>query len=1328
MNYTLEDWGSIRCFYNGMNSTATSPNYGDMTLNMDGEYVYTTNEMELQGGSHNYYITYEDEYGAVLSTDLGGLGVNGPNMCPELDEIILTPQSIGSNGMEAHAEYDAGFTNLNLRLQYFDIDEELPEISNAYIVGDPYTMEFVKSSNDHQVHCDWYDVEVLIPTVDPFFYFEFKDDTSSRSTLACTTIYPQEGVFYPLKLSEPKVYPHVGDPTERYTFSVRFFSPFDIPPDRAKVFINNDTIGKDMALITGTGSPGNGVYSYTTAEGELGAGLNTYSFLFSNDRDLDPNDIDEFSARAPMGSDTYHGPSISTWPLYRHDRMHSGKANISSSIIPSVPEFDYFDTGGPIPGSAVVDWDGKIYFGSRDKNFYCLDSDLNLLWSFETGYWIDSSATLGPDGTVIFPSRDNNIYCLNAVGENMTGEERFLWKYSAEGVSSSSPVVAPNGNIIVGSSYGILYALNSDGTLNWAYEIGKGAIDGSPVVSTNGTIFFGATDTYFYALRSDGSLYWKFKTGDVIRSTPLLLENGGLVESIIFTSNDRKVYCIANDGNETTPPTLKWTYVTGAKFMTSSPALGASNNIYVASDKVYSLNVTSGSLQWSYEDIENVVLSSPVTDYDDHIVFGGQDGRIYVLNDDNSRHWSYLKESGPWSSSPIILGNGEIVVGSWDGKLYKISERAVNTSPILSNNKVTPVMGNNATTFVYSVEYFDADNDPPEQAYLYIDDKLPVTMNVKSGEPFDGTYYFEITGLDMGDNHKYHFVFTDGNWDTAASVRFPASTSERFDGPIVNDLPSLSCDTVDVACVTPDRGNSETLFTFSVAYVDPDGGENPGPTAMIYFDDDVGNFQYMLLESGTIHDGVYSYQITGEDLGSGVHTFYYLFTDFLGYGVRYPLSGSIFGPTVNESPVLSNGSVSPAQGDTNTMFIYEVHYSDPDNDPVKTAKVYIDGESYDMAQSSSSLDSSVYTFETSLKEGKHNYYFVFTDINDSVGRFPAASNQTLEGPFVVQAPVLSNATLEPEIGNESTEFVFTVDYLDEGNLPPKMQTVHVNNKPFPMVLIAGENYNGTYQAVIKGFNIGVGYDNSYYFLFQNTIDAITRYPATDSFNGPTVLSAAINIPFWQVRPHMDTLFTLNNIGTTTAQARVTLNSKDGVLMLDDYYQIPPRGQRTISVALETDVFKDYGYGEITWTSGSLIAWGVVYNSLTGGSAFPIHFDIPRESPIYIPYYSIDVYKNLETGIFLTNLSNVIATGTISCYSSFGQLFAREIIEVEPGLMDTILVSQLEGMPGGVEGYAKVEWDQGVLNIFEAVFDTVNGGGFAVHCYPPFESRVEIPNW
>ncbi|MBU1627469.1 PQQ-binding-like beta-propeller repeat protein, partial [bacterium] len=510
LNYRLEYLANMKCFYNGMPNNPGGSNRSaihPMLINPANRYYeYVTAATELEGGQHSYYVIYTDEFDADFSTETVNGRVNGPNMCPELDEIIPNPNTITSNGLEVRAEYEGNLTQLTLRILYFDIDHESPAVKDVYILGDPYDMTYVRSGNEYQSYCDFYTINTLIPSADPFFYFQFEDSTSTRGTMACSVKYPEVGVFYPLKLSEPTVSPDVGDSSEIYTFSVRFFSPFNMAPDEAKVLINDDSVGNNMTLVPGSGSPGNGVYQFVTSPGVLGTGLNTYAFIFSNNKDLDPNDLNEYVARTPMGSNVYTGPAISPWPVYRHDRMHSGKSSSSGSVIPPVPDFDYFQTGDAIPGSAVVDWDGKIYFGSRDKKFYCLMPDLTLDWSYDVGNWIDSSPTLGPDGTVIFPCRDNNIYCLKATDlqggstEANSGNERFLWKYSAQGISGSSPVIAPNGNIIVGSSYGFLYALKKNGTTNWIYNTGKASIDGSPVVSSNGTIFFGATDSNLYAL------------------------------------------------------------------------------------------------------------------------------------------------------------------------------------------------------------------------------------------------------------------------------------------------------------------------------------------------------------------------------------------------------------------------------------------------------------------------------------------------------------------------------------------------------------------------------------------------------------------------------------------------------------------------------------------------------------------------------------------------------------------------------------------------------------------------------------------------------------
>jgi outer membrane protein assembly factor BamB len=61
----------------------------------------------------------------------------------------------------------------------------------------------------------------------------------------------------------------------------------------------------------------------------------------------------------------------SSWPMFRHDLLHSGytvsKAPNSNNI------YWNFATDGAIASSPSV-VDGKVYFGSHDKWLYCLDS------------------------------------------------------------------------------------------------------------------------------------------------------------------------------------------------------------------------------------------------------------------------------------------------------------------------------------------------------------------------------------------------------------------------------------------------------------------------------------------------------------------------------------------------------------------------------------------------------------------------------------------------------------------------------------------------------------------------------------------------------------------------------------------------------------------------------------------------------------------------------------------------------------------------------------------------------------------------------------------
>ncbi len=66
--------------------------------------------------------------------------------------------------------------------------------------------------------------------------------------------------------------------------------------------------------------------------------------------------------------------------------------------------------------SPVIDVNGVIYVGSRDKKFYAINPNGTMKWFAETGSAIESSAAIDKDGTIYIASTDGKLY---AIGEKM---------------------------------------------------------------------------------------------------------------------------------------------------------------------------------------------------------------------------------------------------------------------------------------------------------------------------------------------------------------------------------------------------------------------------------------------------------------------------------------------------------------------------------------------------------------------------------------------------------------------------------------------------------------------------------------------------------------------------------------------------------------------------------------------------------------------------------------------------------------------------------------------------------------------------------------------
>ena len=127
--------------------------------------------------------------------------------------------------------------------------------------------------------------------------------------------------------------------------------------------------------------------------------------------------------------------------------------------------------------------------------------------------------------------------------------------------------------------------------------------------------------------------------------------------------------------------------------------------------------------------------------------------------------------------------------------------------------------------------------------------------------------------------------------------------------------------------------------------------------------------------------------------------------------------------TSNHFPSLSNPSVMPSSGYTNTAFTYSVTYTDADNDTPAYVKVYIDSTPYNMVEQNSSdtntTDGKVYTYTTHLSIGTHNYTFTCSD-GDAIN-----STDIYAGPTVTSTPpVQSNES--PSNGSTNVDLTPTL--------------------------------------------------------------------------------------------------------------------------------------------------------------------------------------------------------------------------------------------------------------------------------------------------------------
>ncbi|NVM30405.1 MAG: S8 family serine peptidase, partial [Candidatus Helarchaeota archaeon] len=381
--------------------------------------------------------------------------------------------------------------------------------------------------------------------------------------------------------------------------------------------------------------------------------------------------------------------------------------------------------------------------------------------------------------------------------------------------------------------------------------------------------------------------------------------------------------------------------------------------------------------------------------------------------------------------------------GSFDGNWsdYFIFNLLANDfAPSLTSGSVTPPTGDDSTQFNFSVVYVDQDNSPPIFINILING-TPYSMVQQDPSDLnymDGCLYQYLTFLIPG-TYNYSFECNDSLYYNATPtyVGLVVTRTNNF-------APSLTS-----GSVAPPTGDDSTQFNFSVVYVDQDNNApafvnvlingTPYPTVQ----QDPSDLNYM--------DGCLYQYLTF--LTPGTYNYSFECNDSLYYNATPTYVGLVVTETNNFAPFLTSGSVAPPTGDDSTQFNFSVVYVDQDNNAPAFINTLINGTPYPMVQQDPSdlnyMDGCLYQYLTYLAVGVYDYSF---ECNDSIYY---NATPTYVGLVVTEtndfAPSLTSGSVAPPTGDDSTQFNFSVVYVDQDNNAPAFVNVLINGTPYPMV-------------------------------------------------------------------------------------------------------------------------------------------------------------------------------------------------------------------------------------------------------------------------------------
>lgn len=235
-------------------------------------------------------------------------------------------------------------------------------------------------------------------------------------------------------------------------------------------------------------------------------------------------------------------------------------ANDGSSIWDSP-----FDIGNEIWGAPAVadidnDTEPEFVITSKSKELFVLDIFGNQESYFDAGQFLTATPAIGnvdedSELEIVFGSMSSSgkVFALNHDGTTVDGFPVQLNEKIWVGASLVDLEGDGMEEIIVGTDSGNLYVINHDGSVQAGFPIDTGSnIRSAPStgIFNDGNeimFFFGNDAGEFYGISSTGDISFIVNTGEIIRSSPSLVEDGENTY-IFFTTENNTIHAVDVNG------------------------------------------------------------------------------------------------------------------------------------------------------------------------------------------------------------------------------------------------------------------------------------------------------------------------------------------------------------------------------------------------------------------------------------------------------------------------------------------------------------------------------------------------------------------------------------------------------------------------------------------------------------------------------------------------------------------------------------------------------------------------------------------------------------